>query len=150
MNMKKAKKIAEDAVKEWYAENGGKNAIRDRVFQMLDETRDEIIVKLMGFDNKWFGRWELDHCNGRSGNSAAGDFLREVAGDATKEWLANNGADLTNIPIPKNAINELKREYKRAIIAGIERTLETEARDRVANIAASIVDSISEDEIVKE
>lgn len=37
-----------------------------------------VVLKLLGFENKWCDGWELDHCNGRSGNSFIGEELRGI------------------------------------------------------------------------
>jgi hypothetical protein len=38
-------------------------------------------------DDKWTGKFELDHCNGRSGNSFIGEELKEMCRNAAHEWI---------------------------------------------------------------
>lgn len=71
---------------EWKALNTPE-AVKKKVFKQLDAVSDEVVMKLLGFDCRWDKKWEIDHCNGRAGESAAGDFIREAHNEAIKEWL---------------------------------------------------------------
>ncbi len=77
------------AIHEWKSENSPEE-IRKTIKKELDKHSKEILLKLMGFDNRWNqGRWELDHCNGRAGESSAGDYIKKHQAAAIKEWLGN-------------------------------------------------------------
>jgi hypothetical protein len=62
------------AVEEWKAKNT-KEVIKTTVTELLDKESKQLTLKLLGFEDRW-GKWEVDHCNGRGGESAAGDYLR--------------------------------------------------------------------------
>lgn len=74
-----------EAVSEWQAEHSPE-VIKAKIKKLLDTNSKEVVLKLLGFNNNW-DKWELDHCNGRSGESAAGDFIRKYQSEAIKEWL---------------------------------------------------------------
>lgn len=65
------------AVSDWRAKNT-ESALKTRVHELLDRNSKEITMKLLGFDSRYVKQWELDHCNGRAGESAAGDYLKRV------------------------------------------------------------------------
>jgi hypothetical protein len=108
--------VAEKAREEWLAENSGEDRIKSRVQTILDKRMEETVGKLLGFDTSW-GKWELDHCNGRSGNSAAGDFIREKAREAIKEWLISQAGKLPKLH--KNAIESMHSSYQDSYAWGL-------------------------------
>lgn len=73
------------AVAEWKVKNT-EESIKATVTTLLEQSRKDIVLKLLGFRESW-GKWEVDHCNGRGGESAAGDFLTKVQQGAIEEWL---------------------------------------------------------------
>lgn len=94
-----------------YKEENPPEKIEADTIAKLEESRDEIIAKLLGFDNRWQRGYELDHCNGRSGNSAAGDYLIQHQREAVKDWLAN--VDLSTVAFtPKMEETMLERFNK--------------------------------------
>ena len=115
---------ADKAAKEWLKEQAPN--VKDNVLRILDQRQTEIVAKLMGFSTSW-GRWEVDHCNGRAGESAAGDWLREQAGEAVNAWLAEQAGKLPKLP--EKAISSLRNEYTK--------TLEYELRQLLRNKAIS-------------
>lgn len=73
------------AVAEWKAEHTGEK-IKETVINLLNKESKQIVLKLLGFSESW-GKWEVDHYNGRGGQSAAGDYLTKVQQEAIQEWL---------------------------------------------------------------
>ena len=76
-----------EGIDAWIATNPPEKLKAD-IFKRLDKSRDEIVLKLLGFDSRYGQSWELDHCNGRSGNSIAGDYLKTHQAAVVNEWLA--------------------------------------------------------------
>lgn len=113
--------------------------LEEKIENMLDRRLQELVGKYLGFDNKW-GRWELDHCNGRSGESAAGDFLRSKVQEGTKKWLEKQAGNLPDLP--KSAIADLKKEYlyilKREIEQNLNRIAEGKGEELAKEIAGDI------------
>lgn len=108
------------AVAEWKATNT-EEKIKETVISLLNKESKQLVLKLLGFNESW-GKWEVDHCNGRGGQSAAGDYLTKVQQEAIQEWL--KGAVMptldkaTKASMQKSAqqeytynLNRLVREY---------------------------------------
>lgn len=110
------------ALNEWHALHTPEEIKRD-LFARMDKAQQQILLKLLGFNNSW-GNWELDHCNGRSGDSAAGDYLRKQQAENIKAWL-----DQVTLPkIPKKVIDSLVAEYQSNFDREITRHLEVMAK----------------------
>ena len=116
-----ATKEADKAVKDWLSK---RKDIAGEITKLLDGRVQEIVGKLLGFDAHW-GVWEVDHCNGRSGNSAAGDWLRNEVSGAVDRWIADQAGKLPTLP--KAAIASLREDYAEAF--------KNELRDKLINKA---------------
>jgi len=55
--IEKANAVLLQAVADWERTNTPE-ALRERVIELLNSKRDEAILKIIGFDNRW-GRWEI-------------------------------------------------------------------------------------------
>ena len=115
-----------EAVQEWKNENSS-SKIKDRVKRLLDANSKEVTMKLLGFNDR-LGRWEIDHCNGRSGESAAGDFIRKTQSEAVKDWLTNvclpELDDKTKAQFKKQA----KQIYQETILRGLRDSVQMRAK----------------------
>lgn len=79
------RKWADKAMAEWIAENAAsEEQVRGRVRELMERHADDIVAKVAGFDNSW-GRWEVDHCNGRM--SQVTRFVSEAARAEFQSWL---------------------------------------------------------------
>ena len=94
-----------------WKEKNSKEVLTQRVHKLLDDNAETIVLKLLGFDNRW-NKWELDHCNGRKGESAAGDFLRQVQQDAIQDWLKNVNLPKLNKTLSSAMKKTLEADYK--------------------------------------
>ena len=134
--------IIAQAVAQWKQRNTVEK-ISATVTQALDKQAQTILLKLLGFDANHWGKdvWELDHCNGRNGNSAAGDFIRTTQAEAVKAWLSTVAMPNLSPAITKSIVASCRDEYKRALerhIYGIvEKQAEEDAKTLVANISKS-------------
>lgn len=94
-------------VMDWQAKNTEQH-IHKAVHERLDNARDTIVLKLLGFNDSSFkGTWELDHCNGRAGESAAGQYLRQVQAKAIEEWLGK--IEFPSITLPATVLKRLRQ-----------------------------------------
>lgn len=121
--IKNAEAKANKAAQDWIKSN--EPDIERRVRALLNHHVQEIVVKLLGFDHHWGEDWELDHCNGRSGESAAGDWLRKRAGEAVDAWLDQQAQALPNLPT--SAVKSLRDEYARIFEREVRRLLSLKA-----------------------
>lgn len=114
--------------------------IQQQVIQKLDKSRDEIVLKLLGFDkDSWRGNWSLDHCNGRAGESAAGTFLRNTHAEAIKEWLSNFQAPLLS---PKDK-KDLEKRFKDIYLRECESSVYNMAKSKAERDMCELLESIT-------
>lgn len=131
------KERADQAALQWIKEN--EENIEYKIIKMLDERCEKIVAKLMGFENPW-GKWEVDHCNGRAGESAAGDWLRQRAGESVRAWLDKQAGDLPDLP--KSAINALKKEYLCILEELVKEELEEIAKEKMMKVVEELIGDI--------
>lgn len=94
-------------VMDWQAKNTEQH-IHKAVHERLDKARDTIVLKLLGFNASSFeGTWELDHCNGRNGESAAGQYLRKVQSEAIQKWLEQ--IEIPEVKLPATVLKRLRK-----------------------------------------
>lgn len=119
---------AEAAADDWLREHAHDGVIRNRVRTMLESDLQKIVAKLLGFDNRgWSRDWELDHCNGRAGESAAGQFIRKEAGAAVDAWLRSA---IANMPAPTSEIRRaMQKAYRDEFESALRRHVVAKARD---------------------
>lgn len=129
---------AEKAALKWAAEK--RSSIERDVTSILDKRAEEVVFKLLGFDNRW-GRMEVDHCNGRAGESAAGDFIRAKAGAAVHAWLE---AQVGKLPkLPKSAVKSLRDFYLEVYRNTLNDELYRAAQHKAQADAAAYVQSLT-------
>jgi hypothetical protein len=134
-HIEKAENKANDAAMAWLKEN--EKDLDVIVRKMLDRRLEMIVCKLLGFDSRW-GGWTVDHCNGRGGESAAGDWLKEKAADAVRDWLTEQAGKLPNLPA--KAAADLRAEYLKTFEKQMHKMLQekaiADARAEIARICA--------------
>jgi hypothetical protein len=47
------KKVVQEAQEEWLAQNGSARAIKERIFQLLDDRTEKMFLAILGFENRW-------------------------------------------------------------------------------------------------
>ncbi len=105
-------------VNQWKAKQTPEQ-IRDMVFNDMDKKKKEILLKLMGFDKDWHNEFKLDHCNGRSGNSIAGDYLQRIQKESIEAWL-----DQCEIPkLTKKELDEITKSLRAEYVHRIKMKL---------------------------
>ena len=84
----KVKEKVEKAAQKWIEENLSDESIEYYVEHTLNNQRDEIFCQLLGFErDQWDKKWKINNCNGTRDKFAAGNFIREKAGEAINRWL---------------------------------------------------------------
>lgn len=133
------RRAANEHASGWLAGMQELGAVERRVRDTLDRRAELLVCQLLGFDSDTWGgnaTWKLDHCNGRAGNSAAGDWLRSRAVDAVKDWLDEQAGQLPELS--KAAKDDLRNEYSRVLRYETSRLL----RKRAEADAAAMLDEI--------
>ena len=127
----RARARANKTAAEWKAIILADGAVEKDVEDRLEQQFDGLIAKILGFDNRW-GRWELDHTNGRAGNSFIGAEIRERAEAAAIQVVNEALQDFKpSAALLKEVVAEFKREVLRAAEKEIGRRVEAAAADIV-------------------
>jgi len=129
------KELVNRVFRDWSRDIDGK------IREMLDERLHDTIAKLLGFDDS-YGRWEIDHCNGR--NSPITRYLDEKVRDAVRCWLEEHFCDL---PEPSDEWYEaLRNDYLGAYKSHLRRRAsllaERAARDRLDLLLRDAIDEV--------
>ena len=124
------------SIDQWKEKNS-EEVLNQRVHKLLDANAETIVLKLLGFDNRW-NKWELDHCNGRKGESAAGDYLRQVQQDAIQDWLKNVKLPELNKTLSAAMQKSLKQDYENFL----RNRLYDYAREEADKTAKEIIESL--------
>lgn len=130
--------VIAEAVEQWRTANDPVT-IKSKVKRELDESSKEIMVKLLGFSRDYRG-YSLDHCNGRSGNSPAGDFIIQAQAEAVKEWLST-----VAMPVLTEAEKEtLETSCRKHYVDYFRRSLIEQVRKKAQSDAAELINLISQ------
>lgn len=132
-----AKSKADKAAQDWLKEQMPR--IEGTVRSMLDRRVQEVVGKLLGFRAQYGDAWEVDHCNGRSGESAAGDWLRKQAGEAVRQWLTAQAGNLPDLS--DKTVASLRAQYRRTLEEEVLRLVQekalNDARAELARVCAA-------------
>ncbi len=126
-------------LREWHEVNSPE-AIREQIFERLNRSRDEILLKLLGFNkDSWGDSWSLDHCNGRSGNSIAGDYLKKVQQEAVDSWLAT-----TCLPaLSETQKKQIQSSFRSEFFSTLKDEIQIAARNKAKKLALELVDKMT-------
>ena len=135
------------AVHQWKADNTTES-IKLKVTHLLNKNSEEITKKLLGFTNNW-GKLELDHCNGRSGNSAAGDFIRKTQQDAIEAWLSTVIMPNLTPALAKSLQKQAQREYDEILRNSVKQRVQAIAARDINTVVEKIIDSSGIDKFIQ-
>ena len=134
--------IINEAVHEWMQEQNPE-AIRKQVFDTLNAAKNTVAPKLLGFNaNSWNGKWEIDYCNGRSGNSALGEYFKSIQAEGIKKFF--DELDLSTVkPLSQREIEGIRREYRHALIDKLQREVRYKAEEEAMRmLSLSSIDEL--------
>jgi hypothetical protein len=123
----------------WRGQNTPES-LQASVIRQLDQAREEIVMKLLGFNTRYDQKWELDHCNGRSGESEAGTYLRNVQAAAIKKWL--DSVELP--PMPAQLSRSLQRETVHAYNDRLRAELRSMAHKKAEADAKAYINALTQ------
>lgn len=107
----------------------------------------EAIAKALGFNNRWDGRWEVDHCNGR--NSFFTDHIsREAKEHATRMANMFLVSDM-GLFLEDEEIEAMKQACKKDFREYVKRDLDREMRTRVDHVVKRVLDSIIDESLIE-
>lgn len=135
------------AINEWKSKNT-EEVLTQRVHDLLDKNAKEVVLKLLGFNESW-GKWEVDHCNGRAGESAVGDYLKRVKQSAIDSWLAEAELPKMDKTISTIMRKELKHNYDRFLKQYLYEYAQDQARETAQEIIKSVFSTTKADAVLK-
>lgn len=135
------------AVEKWRGTNTPQK-LRDDIFRRLDKERDVIVLKLLGFDSS-YGGFQLDHCNGRGGNSTAGDFLKAAQSEAIKEWLSRTTLPVLTDERRESILRSCSQHYESLFREGLKKAIAEKAKADIDAVMVEITKSNNIDKYLK-
>lgn len=130
-------------VESWAAKNLTPDALEKHITNLLEYHQKTVFLKLMGFDKR-FGSWELDHCNGRSGNSLAGDILRQKHTEAIKRFFEKHFPDDTILEFTPEETAKIQEQYRSEYNRQVEYQIRELARKDATSDLARLLSNIGE------
>lgn len=122
----------------------------DKLEDNLSKDAYKAILQILGFEQRWSDFLEIDHCNGRSGNSFIMDELKPVLKPIAKDMVSklvkeidftHELADKRKVEIIQSFKKTYEREFDRAISDKIE-GVRSQARKDVEAIFPHIVQTL--------
>lgn len=93
-------------------------SVTEQIISDLNTQKRQVTLKLLGLDDRW-GRWEVDHCNGR--NSTITEYISETAEKEIVKWV-------------NDAVSEvLTTELKSKVMLDAKKAIHKEVQDMVRN-----------------
>ena len=133
--------IVKDTITDWLSENN-KTKLVEETTHLLNKAKAELVFNLLGFKKDYWshGKWEIDHCNGRSGNSPIGNEVHKLLKPCTDKWM--NSLVLPEIP------KKLNKQIEKELLCHIEKDFYNQVKvlikDRVNQQANEYVNSLFE------
>lgn len=121
--------IVAKTIAEWKEQNPPEK-IKEQTTKLLNSNAEEIVFNLLGFKKDDWGRkaFQLDHCNGRSGESAAGDYIRKHQQEAINAWLAQAPMPTLTPALKKEITAEAQHRYRQNFKEQFYRLVEDQAK----------------------
>lgn len=135
------------ALETWKAKNTPA-LMTSQIHSRLDKARDQIVLKLLGFDNS-YGGWHLDHCNGRAGNSTAGDYLAQTQAAIVKEWLSTVAMPELSQEDRDKIRNSMQDTYLKYFRDGLRNAMIAKANADIAVVMEAFSKSDAADKYLK-
>ena len=135
------------AIQEWKQKNT-EESIKDTVTGLLNKESKQMVLKLLGFTEHW-GKWEVDSCNGRSGESAAGDFLRKSQQSAIEDFLKTVPMPVLTKREEAEILKSVKQDYVYQLQRSVRDLVQTKADDDAKELVAELVGSKQLDNYLK-
>ena len=129
--------VIAEAVERWRQANPP-DLVTKQIHKLLDKHQHKVVLKLLGFDTSYSG-WTLDHCNGRAGESAAGDYLRNTARDAITDWFEQTFP----VQVPDDVLQRLQENMQKEYVAQVRYIMQQKIRDRAQKDVQILLDKLA-------
>lgn len=135
------------SVEKWRGNNTPQQLER-QIFSRLDKERDQIVLKLLGFAPE-YGGYQLDHCNGRSGNSAAGEFLVKAQSEAIKNWLSTTVMPTLTEDRRETILKSMSQHYESLFREGLKKAIAEKATADIKAVMDAVAKSNNIDKYLR-
>lgn len=135
------------AIQEWKNQHT-EESIKATVTDLLNKESKQLVLKLLGFSDHW-GKWEVDYCNGRGGNSAAGDFLRKTQQEAIEAFLATVTMPALDKKLKGDLTKSISNDYQLALQRSLRERVHTKADQDAKDIIEELTGSKQIDNYLK-
>ena len=130
----------EEGVKTWMILNSG-TKLKNSVFAYLEKNKEKMIMKILGFENQWGDHsWNIDHCNGRGGESSEHDHLKKQMSKQIDEFFETVIIPPMSIALKKKII----KDQQARIRYQIEKKVSVILDDQIETFAKEIVSQITD------
>ena len=136
------------AVMDWESVNTPEE-IKERTHSLLNKNCDEIVLKLLGFDTRYGQGFQLDHCNGRSGNSIAGDYIRNLQGEAIKDWLGKVKMPTMSVALKKSFESSMREAYTQELRRHVYTLVQQKAEEDAEELLKQLTCTETQDNYIK-
>lgn len=126
--------VLNQAVDEWLA-SFDSEATKQEIFNRLNQKKEEIALKLLGFTNSW-GAWEVDRDKASNINTVR-SYLNTHLEGVIQEWLMK-------LPMPSLNTSRgraILKAYERAYYEQLERVAYDLARERAKKDAKELLNA---------
>lgn len=123
--MSTAHDVVVEAIEKWKKRNPEKK-IQARVFEILNEARDSLVLQLIGFRKAWSGGgYEIDRSRLKT---TVSKLVEATVQDSVKDWIEGN---ITKLPqMTQELIEGYKEGYKEIYAMELEAALRKQAKER--------------------
>lgn len=123
--------------------------LEKEVVGLLEKSKKEIYLKLLGFDSRYGSGYQLDHCNGRAGNSPIGQYLYDVQAKAIDEWIQNSAFPVLTKTEEESIRKSMKEEYITRLKRNLIEHIRDKADDDLKTMLSEITRSLNIDDFIK-
>lgn len=119
--------------------NENKKDLKERIEKQLNDAEKKIVMHLLGFRTKDYAKdFEIDHCNGRSGNSPIGQELFNDIKETVMPWVK----EIRKVQPTKKELNNFKKDYKNHLLREIKQSIWSKANADAEEIVSNLGDDI--------
>ena len=134
--------VITEITQEWVT-SWNKDKLQKLLIQRLDKAALDFMLKVLGFNNHWEGKWEVDHCNGRM--TVINELLSFKAKQEVSNWLDVNLSKMLTTSLWDKLRESLEKEFYRIISSELRYRYSKELDIKVKEIMNKRLDKEVED-----
>lgn len=113
--------------------------VLDELIRAMKDDAKEVLLKVLGFNDHW-GKWELDHCNGRNGNSVIGAELSTTFNQLAKEFVTEYKDSI--FALTETEYQQLTKSIHNDFISCLRREANKEAQNLAQKYAKELASKV--------